>query len=131
MKGIFQTSSAGWCPGNSLPLDTRFSGPPRILSGLAAWGGLDKQQGVFCQGFFWVKFGGGRIGGRGVCSLRGPLLVLGRGCALVFGWGAEVLGCYVCSTRASSFLPFLIKFLEASLEFWFAFELVFPDLDFF
>ena len=92
-------------------------------------GGDDKQQGVFCQGFFWVKFGGGRIGGRGVCSLRGPLLVLGRGCALVFGRGAEVLGRYVCSTRASSFLPFLIKFLEASLEFWFAFELVFPDLD--
>ena len=78
-----------------------------------------------------MKFGGGRIGGRGVCSLRGPLLVLGRGCALVFGQGAEVLGRYVCSTRASSFLPFLIKFLEASLEFWFAFELVFPDLDFF
>ena len=98
-----------------------------------AWGGFlggdDKQQGVFCQGFFWVKFRGGRIGGRGVCSLRGPLLVLGRGCALVFGRGAEVLGRYVCSTRASSFLPFLIKFLEASLEFWFAFELVFPDLD--
>ena len=47
----------------------------------------------------------------------------------MFGWGAEVLGRYVCSTRASSFLPFLIKFLEASLEFWFAFELVFPDLD--
>ena len=92
-------------------------------------GGDDKQQGVFCQGFFWVKFGGGRIGGRGVCSLRGPLLVLGRGCTLVFGRGAEVLGRYVCSTRASSFLPFLIKFLEASLEFWFAFELVFPDLD--
>ena len=91
--------------------------------------GDDKQQGVFCRGFFWVKFGGGRIGGRGVCSLRGPLLVLGRGCALVFGRGAEVLGRYVCSTRASSFLPFLIKFLEASLEFWFAFELVFPDLD--
>ena len=64
-----------------------------------------------------------------MCSLRGPLLVLGRGCALVFGRGAEVLGRYVCSTRASSFLPFLIKFLEASLEFWFAFELVFPDLD--
>ena len=54
-----------------------------------------------------------------MCLLRGPLLVLGRGCALVFGWGAEVLGCYVCSTRASSFLPFLIKFLEASFEFWF------------
>ena len=64
-----------------------------------------------------------------MCSLQGPLLVLGRGCALVFGRGAEVLGRYVCSTRASSFLPFLIKFLEASLEFWFAFELVFPDLD--
>ena len=52
--------------------------------------------------------------------MQGPLLVLGRGCALVFGWGAEVLGRYVCSTRASSFLPFLIKFLEASLEFLFA-----------
>ena len=49
----------------------------------------------------------------------------------MFGRGAEVLGRYVCSTQASSFLPFLIKFLEASLEFWFAFELVFPDLDFF
>ena len=25
---------------------------------------LDKQQGVFCQGFFWVKFGGGvELGG--------------------------------------------------------------------
>ena len=54
-----------------------------------------------------------------MCSLRGPLLVLGRGCALVFGRGAEVLGRYVCSTWASSFLPFLIKFLEASFEFWF------------
>ena len=49
--------------------------------------------------------------------LRGPLLVLGKGCALVFGRGAEVLGPYVCLTRASLFLPFLIKFLEASLEF--------------
>ena len=63
--------------------------------------------------------------------MRGPLLVLGRGCILVFGWGAEVLGCYVCSTWASSFLPFLIKFLEASLEFCLLLELVFPDLDFF
>ena len=60
---------------------------------------------------------------RGV-SLQGPLLVLGRGCALVFGWGAEVLGYYVCSTQASLFLPFLIKFLEASLEFCLLFELV-------
>ena len=46
-----------------------------------------------------------------MCSLRGPLLVLGRGCALVFGRGAEVLGRYVCSTRASSFLPFFNKVL--------------------
>ena len=65
-----------------------------------------------------------------MCSLQGPLLVLGRGCALVFGRGAEVLGRYVCSTRASSFLPFLIKFLEASLEFrlllnWFSQVLTF------
>ena len=65
-----------------------------------------------------------------MCSLRGPLLVLGRGCALVFGRGAEVLGHYVCSMRASSFLPFLIKFLEASLEFclllnWFSQVLTF------
>ena len=69
-----------------------------------------------------------------MCGLElywGPLLVLGRGCALVFGRGAEVLGRYVCSTRASSFLPFLIKFLEASLEFCLLLELVFPDLDFF
>ena len=65
---------------------------------------------------------------RGV-SLWGPLLVLGRGCTLVFGWGAEVLGCYVCLTQASSFLPFLIKFLEASLECCLLLELVFPDLD--
>ena len=48
----------------------------------------------------------------------------------MFGRGAEVLGCYVCSTRASSFLPFLIKFLEASLELCLLLELVFPDLDF-
>ena len=61
--------------------------------------------------------------------MRGPLLVLGRGCALVFGRGAEVLGRYVCLMRASSFLPFLIKFLEASLEFCLLLELVFPDLD--
>ena len=61
--------------------------------------------------------------------LWGPLLVLGRGCALVFGQGAEVLGRYVCSTWVSSFLPFLIKFLEASLEFCLLLELVFPDLD--
>ena len=67
---------------------------------------------------------------RGV-SLWGPLLVLGRGCTLVFGRGAEVLGRYVCSTQASSFLPFLIKFLEASLECCLLLELVFPDLDFF
>ena len=39
----------------------------------------------------------------------------------MFGRGTEVLGRYVCSTRASSFLPFLIKFLEASLEFWVCF----------
>ena len=80
-----------------------------------------------------MKFRGGRIGGGGVfmrgVSLWGPLLVLGRGCALVFGRGAEVLGRYVCSTQASSFLPFLIKFLEASLEFCLLLELVFPDLD--
>ena len=81
-------------------------------------GGDDKQQGVFFVRVFLGEVRGGRIGGGGgVCSLRGPLLVLGRGCALVFGRGAEVLGRYVCSTRASSFLPFLIKFLEASLEF--------------
>ena len=49
----------------------------------------------------------------------------------MFGRGAEVLGHYVCSTQASSFLPFLIKFLEASLEFCLLLELVFPDLDFF
>ena len=65
-----------------------------------------------------MKFRGGRIGGGGVfvrgVSLWGPLLVLGRGCTLVFGQGAEVLGHYVCSTQASSFLPFLIKFLEAT-----------------
>ena len=67
---------------------------------------------------------------RGVL-LWGPLLVLGRGCTLVFGQGAEVLGHYVCSTQASSFLPFLKKFLEASLEFCLLLELVFPDLDFF
>ena len=47
----------------------------------------------------------------------------------MFGPGAEVLGRYVCLTRASSFLPFLIKFLEASLEFCLLLELVFPDLD--
>ena len=47
----------------------------------------------------------------------------------MFGWGAEVLGCYVCSTRVSLFLPFLIKFLGASLEFCLLLELVFPDLD--
>ena len=47
----------------------------------------------------------------------------------MFGWGAEVLGCYVCSTWASLFLPFLIKFLEASLEFICVLGLVFPDLD--
>ena len=58
-----------------------------------------------------MKSGGGRIGGGGVCLLWGPLLVLGRGCALVFGQGAEVLGRYVCSTRASSFLPFFNKVL--------------------
>ena len=43
-----------------------------------AWGGFlggdDKQQGVFCQGFFWVKFGGGRIGGGGV-FVRGGFVV--------------------------------------------------------
>ena len=49
----------------------------------------------------------------------------------MFGRGAEVLGHYVCLTRVSSFLPFLIKFLEASLEFCLLLELVFPDLDFF
>ena len=57
-----------------------------------------------------VELGGGVL-------LWGLLLVLGRGCALVFGWGAEVLGHYVCSTQAGSFLPFLKKFLEASLEY--------------
>ena len=47
----------------------------------------------------------------------------------MFGRGAEVLGRYVCSTQVSSFLPFLIKFLEASLECCLLLELVFPDLD--
>ena len=98
--------------------------------GVVSWGEMTNNKGFFLSGFFLGEVRGGvESGGRGVCSLRGPLLVLGRGCALVFGRGAEVLGRYVCSTRASSFLPFLIKFLEASLEFWFAFELVFPDLD--
>ena len=31
--------------------------------------------------------------------------------ALVFGQGTEVLGRYVCSTQASSFLPFFNKVL--------------------
>ena len=63
-----------------------------------------------------MKFRGGRIGGGG-CVQEGGfccgvlLLVLGRGCALVFGQGTEVLGHYVCSTQASSFLPFFNKVL--------------------
>ena len=79
--------------------------------GVVSWGEMTNNKGFFVRVFFWVKFGGGRIGGGGVCSLRGPLLVLGRGCALVFGRGAEVLGHYVCSTRVSSFLPFFNKVL--------------------
>ena len=49
---------------------------------------------------------------RGV-SLQGPLLVLGRGCALVFGWGAEVLGRSVCSTWARIKLKTTHKFVES------------------
>ena len=96
--------------------------------GVVSWGEMTNNKGFFV-GVFLGEVRGGRIRGGGVCSLRGPLLVLGRGCALVFGRGAEVLGHYVCSTWASLFLPFLIKFLEASLEFCLLLELVFPDLD--
>ena len=84
---------------------------------MVSWGEMTNNKGFFVRVFLGEVRGGVESGGGGVCSLWGPLLVLGRGCALVFGQGAEVLGCYVCSTRASSFLPFLIKFLEASLEF--------------
>ena len=97
---------------------------------MVSWGEMTNNKGFFVR-VFLGEVRGGRIGGGGVCSLWGPLLVLGRGCALVFGRGAEVLGHYVCSTRASSFLPFLIKFLEASLEFCLLLELVFPDLDYY
>ena len=47
-----------------------------------AWGGFlggdDKQQGVFCQGFFWVKFGGGRIGGEGGVFVAGSFAGFGQ-----------------------------------------------------
>ena len=47
-----------------------------------AWGGFlggdDKQQGVFCQGFFWVKFGGGRIGGEGGVFVVGSFAGFGQ-----------------------------------------------------
>ena len=80
--------------------------------GVVSWGEMTNNKGFFVRVFFWVKFGGGRIGGEGGVFVCGVLCwFLGRGCALVFGRGAEVLGRYVCSTRASSFLPFLIKFL--------------------
>ena len=38
----------------------------------------DKQQGVFCQGFFWVKFGGGRIGGGGGVFIAGSFAGFGQ-----------------------------------------------------
>ena len=47
-----------------------------------AWGGFlggdDKQQGVFCRGFFWVKFGGGRIGGEGGVFVAGSFAGFGQ-----------------------------------------------------
>ena len=47
-----------------------------------AWGGFlggdDKQQGVFCQGFFWVKFRGGRIGGEGGVFVAGSFAGFGQ-----------------------------------------------------
>ena len=41
-------------------------------------GGCDKQQGVFCRGFFWVKFGGGRIGGEGGVFVAGSFAGFGQ-----------------------------------------------------
>ena len=38
----------------------------------------DKQQGVFCRGFFWVKFGGGRIGGEGGVFVAGSFAGFGQ-----------------------------------------------------
>ena len=69
-----------------------------------------------------MKFGGGRIGGGG-CVHEGGFVA-----GSFAGFGQRVR---IGVTRASSFLPFLIKFLEASLEFCLLLELVFPDLDYF
>ena len=48
-----------------------------------AWGGFlggdDKQQGVFfVRVFFWVKFGGGRIGGEGGVFVAGSFAGFGQ-----------------------------------------------------
>ena len=94
---------------------------------MGPWQDMTNNKGFFVRVFLGEVWGG-RIRGGG-CVREG-----GFHCrVLCWFWaeGAEVLGRYVCSTRASLFLPFLIKFLEASLEFCLLLELVFPDLDFF
>ena len=93
---------------------------------------LTNNKGFFVRVFFWVKFGGGRIGGGGGCVRCGVLCWFWAEGAHWCLAGALRFWVAMCVRRGRvrSYL-FLIKFLEASLEFWFAFELVFPDLDFF
>ena len=86
---------------------------------IGSLGATDKQQGVFCQGFFWVKFGGGRIGGGGCvrCGVLCWFWAEGAHWCLAGALRFWVAMC-VRHGRVRSYL-FLIKFLEASFEFWF------------
>ena len=83
-----------------------------------------------------MKFRGGRIGGGG-CVREGGFCCR----VLCWFWAEGVHWCLAGALRfwvamcvrhrqVRSYL-FLIKFLEASLEFCLLLELVFPDLDFF
>ena len=87
-----------------------------------AWGGFlggdDKQQEVFLSGFFWVKSRGGRIGGGGGCVHCGVLCWFWAEGAHWCLAGALRFWVAMCVRhgRVRSYL-FLIKFLEASLEF--------------
>ena len=46
--------------------------------GVVSWGEMTNNKGFFCRGFFWVKFGGGRIGGEGGVFVAGSFAGFGQ-----------------------------------------------------
>ena len=46
--------------------------------GVVSWGEMTNNKGFFCQGFFGVKFGGGRIGGEGGVFVAGSFAGFGQ-----------------------------------------------------